>query len=259
MALNKPVTSFYNKRIWVIGASSGIGFACTKDFLSHGAKVAISARRADLLQEINNAYPNDQVLSLALDARNHSELSIAYQAIKDAWGGLDLIVFVSGIYEPMRADSFDLSKAKNIIDLNILGPMSACAVVLPDFISCQSGGIAIVSSVAGYSGLPKALAYGPSKAAMINFCENLYYDLKPKGISVYMINPGFVATDATANNDFEMPALITPEKASEYILDGIQAGKFDIHFPKRFSLFLKFLRILPYPLYFYLLKKFIKI
>jgi short-subunit dehydrogenase len=259
MALNKPVTSFYNKRIWVIGASSGIGFACTKDFLSHGAKVAISARRADLLQEINEAYPSDQVLSLALDARNHSELSIAYQAIKDAWGGLDLIVFVSGIYEPMRADSFDLSKAKNIIDLNILGPMSACAVVLPDFISCQSGGIAIVSSVAGYSGLPKALAYGPSKAAMINFCENLYYDLKPKGISVYMINPGFVATDATANNDFEMPALITPKKASEYILDGIQAGKFDIHFPKRFSLFLKFLRILPYPLYFYLLKKFIKI
>jgi short-subunit dehydrogenase len=259
MALNKPVTSFYNKRIWVIGASSGIGFACTKDFLSHGAKVAISARRADLLQEINDAYPSDQVLSLALDARNHSELSIAYQAIKDAWGGLDLIVFVSGIYEPMRADSFDLSKAKNIIDLNILGPMSACAVVLPDFISCQSGGIAIVSSVAGYSGLPKALAYGPSKAAMINFCENLYYDLKPKGISVYMINPGFVATDATANNDFQMPALITPEKASEYILDGIQAGKFDIHFPKRFSLFLKFLRILPYPLYFYLLKKFIKI
>ncbi|MEY5050291.1 MAG: hypothetical protein RLZZ619_221 [Pseudomonadota bacterium] len=259
MALNKPVTSFYNKRIWVIGASSGIGFACTKDFLSHGAKVAISARRANLLQEINKAYPSDQVLSLALDARNHSELSIAYQAIKDAWGGLDLIVFVSGIYEPMRADSFDLSKAKNIIDLNILGPMSACAVVLPDFISCQSGGIAIVSSVAGYSGLPKALAYGPSKAAMINFCENLYYDLKPKGISVYMINPGFVATDATANNDFEMPALITPEKASEYILDGIQAGKFDIHFPKRFSLFLKFLRILPYPLYFYLLKKFIKI
>ena len=259
MALNKPITSFYNKRIWVIGASSGIGFACTKDFLSHGAKVAISARRADLLQEINDAYPSDQVLSLALDARNHSELSMAYQAIKDAWGGLDLIVFVSGIYEPMRADSFDLSKAKNIIDLNILGPMSACAVVLPDFISCQSGGIAIVSSVAGYSGLPKALAYGPSKAAMINFCENLYYDLKPKGISVYMINPGFVATDATANNDFEMPALITPEKASEYILDGIQAGKFDIHFPKRFSLFLKFLRILPYPLYFYLLKKFIKI
>jgi short-subunit dehydrogenase len=259
MSLNQPIISFYNKRIWIIGASSGIGLACTKDFLSHGAKVAISARRTDLLQEINDAYPDDQVLALALDARNHTDLINAYQTIKNAWGRLDLMVFVSGIYEPMRADNFDLSKAKNIIDLNILGPMSACDVVLPDFISAQSGGIAIVSSVAGYSGLPKALAYGPSKAAMINFCENLYYDLKPKGISVYMINPGFVETDATANNDFHMPALITPQKASEYILDGIQAGKFDIHFPKRFSLFLKFLRILPYSIYFYLLKKFVKI
>lgn len=259
MPLNKPVISFYNKRIWVIGATSGIGLACTKDFLSHGAKVAISARRADLIQDINDAYPKDQVLALTLDARNHSDLTNAYKTIKAKWGGLDLMVFVSGIYEPMRADNFDLSKAKNIIDLNVLGPMSACDVVLPGFIANQSGGIAIVSSVAGYSGLPKALAYGPSKAAMINFCENLYYDLKPKGISVYMINPGFVATDATANNDFHMPALITPEKASEYILDGIQTGEFDIHFPKRFSLFLKFLRILPYSIYFYLLKKFIKI
>ncbi len=259
MPLNKPVISFYNKRIWVIGATSGIGLACAKDFLSHGAKVAISARRADLLQQINDTYPEDQVLALTLDARNHSDLTNAYKTIKAKWAGLDLMVFVSGVYEPMRADNFDLSKAKNIIDLNVLGPMSACDVVLPDFIANQSGGIAVVSSVAGYSGLPKALAYGPSKAAMINFCENLYYDLKPKGISVYMINPGFVATDATANNDFHMPALITPEKASEYILDGIQAGEFDIHFPKRFSLFLKFLRILPYSIYFYLLKKFIKI
>jgi len=259
MALNNPVISFYNKRIWVIGASSGIGLACTKDFLSHGAKVAISARRADVLHEINDAYPSDQVIALPIDARNSADLNSAYNTINEAWGGIDLMVFVSGVYHPMRADNFDLSNAKEIIDLNVLGPMSACSTVLPDFISTHSGGIAIVSSVAGYSGLPKALAYGPSKAAMINFCENLYYDLKPYGISVYMINPGFVATDATANNDFHMPALISPERASEYILDGIQAGKFDIHFPKRFSFFLKFLRILPYPVYFYLLKKFIKI
>jgi short-subunit dehydrogenase len=116
-----------------------------------------------------------------------------------------------------------------------------------------------VGSVAGYSGLPKALAYGPSKAAMINFCEALFYDLQPRGLSVHMISPGFVATPATAQNDFVMPALISPEQAAHEILAGIQQGQFDIHFPKRFSGFLKFLRLLPYPIYFWILRRFVKI
>ena len=119
--------------------------------------------------------------------------------------------------------------------------------------------IAIVGSVAGYSGLPKALAYGPSKAAMINFCETLFYDLQPQGIGVHMISPGFVKTEATAQNDFEMPALISSEEAAKHILDGIRDGEFDIHFPKRFSGFLKFLRLLPYPIYFWILRRFVKI
>jgi short-subunit dehydrogenase len=123
----------------------------------------------------------------------------------------------------------------------------------------HSGHIAIVGSVAGYSGLPKALAYGPSKAAIINFCENLYYDLLPTGVSVHMISPGFVATEATAQNDFEMPALITADVAAQEILTGIQKGEFDIHFPKQFSRFLKFLRILPYPIYFWIVRRFVKI
>jgi short-subunit dehydrogenase len=113
--------------------------------------------------------------------------------------------------------------------------------------------------VAGYSGLPKALAYGPSKAAMINFCETLFYDLQPKGIGVHMISPGFVKTEATAQNDFEMPALISSEEAAKHILDGIREGEFDIHFPKQFSGFLKFLRLLPYPVYFWILRRFVKI
>ena len=121
------------------------------------------------------------------------------------------------------------------------------------------GHIAIVGSVAGYSGLPKALAYGPSKAAIINFCENLYYDLLPTGVSVHMISPGFVATEATAKNDFAMPALISAEEAANEILTGIEKGEFDIHFPKRFSRFLKFLRILPYPIYFWIVRRFVKI
>ncbi len=172
---------------------------------------------------------------------------------------MDSLLFVSGIYTPQRANNFDFSVAEKTIDANLLGPMRAVAVVLPDMLKAHAGHIAIVGSVAGYSGLPKALAYGPSKAAIINFCETLYYDLLPEGVSVYMISPGFVATEATAQNDFEMPALIGADEAAKEILNGIKRGEFDIHFPKRFSGFLKFLRILPYPLYFWIIRRFVKI
>jgi short-subunit dehydrogenase len=163
------------------------------------------------------------------------------------------------MYTPLRADNFDFDIARQTIDANLLGPMRAVAAVLPEMLKIHTGHIAIVGSVAGYSGLPKALAYGPSKAGIINFCETLYYDLLPQGLSVHMISPGFVATEATAQNDFEMPALITANEAAKEILNGIQAGDFDIHFPKRFSGFLKFLRILPYPLYFWIVRRFVKI
>jgi short-subunit dehydrogenase len=152
-----------------------------------------------------------------------------------------------------------MEDAQKTVDSNILGPMRAVATVLPDMLQVGRGHLAIVGSVAGYSGLPKALAYGPTKAAMINFCETLFYDLQPKGIGVHMISPGFVATEATAKNDFEMPALISAEEAANEILEGIRRGEFDIHFPKRFSGFLKFLRILPYPIYFWIVRKFVKI
>jgi short-subunit dehydrogenase len=152
-----------------------------------------------------------------------------------------------------------MEDVQKTVDSNILGPMRAVTTVLPDMLRAGHGHLAIVGSVAGYSGLPKALAYGPTKAAMINFCETLFYDLQPKGIGVHMISPGFVATEATANNDFDMPALISAQEAANEILQGIERGEFDIHFPKRFSGFLKFLRILPYPLYFWIIRKFVKI
>jgi NADP-dependent 3-hydroxy acid dehydrogenase YdfG len=259
MSLNQKINSFLGKKVWVIGASSGIGQATAHALLKLGAKVALSSRRTSSLEEIKAGYPNQNSLVIGCDVLDEASLKNAYKTIKDSWGELDLLLYVAGVYEPLRADEFSLEKAKTIIATNVIGPMSACSVVLPDLIRQRNGGIGIVGSVAGYSGLPKALAYGPSKAAMINFCENLYYDLAPLGINVYMINPGFVATEATAKNDFHMPALITSDVAAKHIINGMIAGDFDIHFPKQFSLFLKFLRILPYPIYFFLLKKFVKI
>jgi NADP-dependent 3-hydroxy acid dehydrogenase YdfG len=255
----KRIDSFVNQRIWVIGASSGIGEACAKAFMNAGAKVALSGRRAERLNTLAQSVEPGQALVLSLDVTHQVQLISAYQSIVEAWGGLDLLLFVSGVYTPLRADNFDFEIAQKTIDANLLGPMRAVSIVLPNMLKAHAGHIAIVGSVAGYSGLPKALAYGPSKAGIINFCETLYYDLLPQGVGVHMISPGFVATEATAQNDFEMPALISAEEAAKEILAGLQAGEFDIHFPKRFSGFLKFLRILPYPLYFWIVRRFVKI
>ena len=253
------IEQFVGKRVWVIGASSGIGEACVKALLAHGAKVALSSRRVERLNQIALNSDTNQTLVIPLDVTSNEQLKEGYKTILNAWGGIDLLLFVSGVYTPLRADNFDIQLAEKTIDANLLGPMRAVALVTPEMLKAHSGHIAIVGSVAGYSGLPKALAYGPSKAAIINFCENLYYDLLPTGVSVHMISPGFVATEATAQNDFEMPALISAEEAAQEILAGIQKGEFDIHFPKRFSRFLKFLRILPYPIYFWIVRRFVKI
>lgn len=255
----KGIRSFSGKRVWVIGASSGIGEACAKALLEQGAKVALSSRRVDRLNAIANTAHSGQALVLPLDVNKQDQLDTSHKILLDSWGGVDLLLFVSGVYTPLRANDFQINIAEQTIAANLLGPMRAVALVLPDMIKAHSGHIAIVGSVAGYSGLPKALAYGPSKAAIINFCETLYYDLLPQGVSVHMISPGFVATEATAQNDFEMPALITASEAASEILEGIQQGIFDIHFPKRFSRFLKFLRILPYPVYFWIVRRFVKI
>lgn len=255
----RGINSFVNQRIWIIGASSGIGEACAQAFIKAGAKVALSSRRAEKLYTIAQSAEPGQALVLPLDVTQQDQLISAYQGILEAWGGLDLLLFVSGVYTPLRADNFEFDVAQKTIDANLLGPMRAVGIVLPNMLKVHAGHIAIVGSVAGYSGLPKALAYGPSKAGIINFCETLYYDLLPQGVSVHMISPGFVATEATAQNDFKMPALITADEAANEILSGLQAGEFDIHFPKRFSGFLKLLRILPYPLYFWIVRRFVKI
>jgi len=255
----KGIDSFVDQRIWVIGASSGIGEACTNAFIKAGAKVALSSRRTARLDTLAQSAKPGQALVLPVDVTQQEQLDAAYRNIQETWGGLDLLLFVSGVYTPLRADNFEFDIAQKTIDANLLGPMRAVSIVMPDMLKTHTGHIAIVGSVAGYSGLPKALAYGPSKAGIINFCETLYYDLLPQGVSVHMISPGFVATEATAQNDFEMPALITADEAAKEILTGLQAGEFDIHFPKRFSGFLKFLRILPYPLYFWIIRRFVKI
>ena len=193
-------------------------------------------------------------LILPCDVTATASVAAARARLMAAWHGVDLVVYLAGDYVPMVAADFDLARAEQVVASNFNGAMKLAASVLPDL---QAGsGIAFVASVAGYRGLPKALAYGPGKAALIHFAECLHLELTPRGIGVWVINPGFVATRLTAQNDFAMPALLTPEQAAREIIAGFASVNFEIHFPKRFTRIMKLLALLPYAWSFPLIRRF---
>ncbi|PKO49124.1 MAG: short-chain dehydrogenase [Betaproteobacteria bacterium HGW-Betaproteobacteria-4] len=250
MCSNPKIIDWKGKRVWLVGASSGIGAAIAHELAGRGARVALSARSADKLLALGIA----DALLLPCDATDVTSLADARQSILEMWGGIDLVVYLAGDYVPMRADNFDLAVAEQVVTVNFNAAMRLAATVLADL--KPGGGIAFVASVAGYRGLPKALAYGPGKAALIHFAEVLHLDLAPKGIGVWVINPGFVSTQLTAKNDFTMPALLTPEQAAIATVDGFKSANFEIHFPKRFTRLMKLFALLPYRWYFPLIRRF---
>ena len=251
--MNPRIEHWAGQRVWMIGASTGIGAAAARQLLDAGARVALSARNAQALEQV--ASGSARALVLPLDITDHASVLQARDAIVAAWGGIDLVLVVAGGYNEMRADSFDLAAANAMIDLNLRGAFNCLDAVLPQLLAQGAGGIGLVASVAGYGGLPRALVYGPTKAALINLTESLFLDLRPRGIAVYQINPGFVDTPLTAHNDFPMPALISADVAAAAMLRGIERGQFHIHFPKRFTNSLRLARLLPYRLYFWLIHK----
>lgn len=251
--MNSKIKNWQGQHVWVIGASSGIGAETARILQARGARLALSARNVTGLQHIANGHT--ETLILPLDITDHSALLAAHDTLLAQWGGIDLVLIVAGTYNKMRADNFDLEVAKQLLDTNVNGTLNCLAAVLPTLLKQGTGGIGIVASIAGLRGLPQALIYGPSKAALINLCESLYLDLRPRGINVYLINPGFVATPLTVGNDFAMPALISAEVAAQELIRGLERGEFHIHFPKRFTNWLRFTRLLPYRCYFWLIHK----
>lgn len=251
--LNPKLTDWRGKRVWIIGASTGIGEALARSLAGQGARLVLSARGAQRLEALAESLPGSA--ALPLDLSDSAGLSAAARQASELLGGLDMVVFNAGTYQPLRAWELTPENIRATLNLNLLGVMDGVAAVLPGMLAAGQGHLVIVGSVAGYRGLPKAAVYGPSKAALINFAESIYMDLAPRGIAVSLVNPGFVATPLTAQNDFKMPALITAEQAASAILKGLARGEFEIHFPKRFSCFLKLLRLLPARLYFALIAR----
>jgi len=262
--LNPTIETWAGYRVWVVGASSGIGAELARTLHRRGARVALSARRLDALREVMADAPTppvdaeDPTLApefVPVDVNDADAVAAACAGLQARWGGIDLVLWVAGIYTPMQAQNFDLPTANRMLQTNLIAVYNGLAAVLPMLLSQGKGGIALVSSVAGYSGLPQALVYGPTKAAMINLAESLYFDLRPAGIGIYLVSPGYVDTPATAGNQYTMPALISASQAANETLAGIAAGRFEVHYPKRFTRFLKFARLLPYRLYFALVRR----
>lgn len=245
MPLNACLQDWSRRRVWLIGASAGIGEALSAALHAQGAQLAVSARGTQGLRALASRCPG--VECVPLDLTRPDDFGDAVTRVEDMLGGIDLVIFSAGAYAPGAAPDLDLTSARATLETNVVATISAVLQVLPHL--QRGSGIVLTGSVAGYRGLPRAGVYGASKAAVNNFAETLYLDLKSRGISVYLANPGFVDTRLTRQNDFYMPALITPERATQYLLKGLARGRFEIHFPRRFTWLVKLLRLLPTSLY----------
>lgn len=255
MSLNTPIRQWQGRRVWIVGASSGIGAALASALAARGARVAVSARRVDALQTIAKSIDG---LALPMDATQAEDWQRNLAALDQAWGGLDLMLFCPASYTPARSWELSPEVIRQAVQTNLEAAYLGLHSVLPA-LRASKGGIGMIASVAGYCGLPNATLYGPSKAALINLAEILHYDLSPEGLNVYLINPGFVDTPMTRQNRFTMPALQTPAQAAAAIVNGMEKGAFEIHFPRRFTLWLKLLKLMPYQLSLPLIHKGVKL
>lgn len=259
MPLNQPIRQWSGRRVWLIGASAGIGLALGQSLLSEGAELMVSGRRQSALEA---AFPQPQVRRQVLDVTQAGAVEAALEAaIQDDWLP-EVVIWLAGDYAPQpitAPDGFDASLARRVLEVNLGSVFEGLSALLKVWLPRVAGRggqppfhLCLFSSVAGYRGLPKALAYSASKAGLNALAETAHLECGPLGVDVSVVCPGFVKTRLTDANDFKMPALIGPDEAARQTLRGLARGEFEIHFPKRFSRFMKLLRLLPHGPYFWL-------
>ena len=245
------------KVIWITGASSGIGKALALKFASENWNVAISARRENILKEISESHEN--IKSFPLDVTDLAKCKEVFEQIKSHYGDVDICFFSTGTWNPKKEKDIDVEQMEDVFKVNFFGTVNSIKAVEEYFKNKKSGIITIVSSIAGYRGLPNSTGYGPSKSALNNLAESLYFDFGRYNVKVCLVSPGFIKTPMTDKNDFKMPFLKTPEFAADKIYEGLlKKNNFEIHFPKELTLTLKFFSLLPSKIYFYLVNKLTK-
>lgn len=245
--------------IWITGASSGIGAELSQLYAENGHTVFASARNENTLNEMqanSSSLPGD-IHALPLDVTDNESVISAFEQMLEKGLQPDLVILNAGYYEPVEFDELTLEHFEKTYDVNLRGVVRCLLPALKDFSKRKQGHIAIVSSVSGFRGLPKAAAYGSSKAALINMAESLKPECNAHSIKLSLVNPGFVKSKLTDRNKFKMPFLLETRDAAERIVKGLESSAFEVTFPKRFTYWLKLLRILPYRLYFVVAKRLI--
>ena len=245
------------KTIWITGGSTGIGKALAIKFSKEGWNVIISARRENLIKEISNDYEN--IHSFPLDVTDKLQCKKVFEQIRDKFDNIDICFFSTGTWDPKREKDIDVDQIENVFKVNFFGTLNSIKAVEEYFKNKKKGTISIVSSIAGYRGLPNSTGYGPSKSALNNLAESLYFDFKRYDVKVCLVSPGFIKTPMTDKNDFKMPFLKSSDYAADKIYDGlVNRDVFEIHFPKSLTVILKILSLLPIKLYFAIIGKLTK-
>ena len=245
------------KTIWITGASSGIGKSLALKFANEGWQVAASARRENLLNQLSES--NQNISPFPLDVTSRENCEEIFEKIKNKFENIDTCFFSTGTWDPKKEKEINIDQMKKVMEVNFFGTLNCIKAVEMYFKEKKNGNISIVSSIAGYRGLPNSTGYGASKAALNNLAESLYFDFGRYNVRVSLISPGFIKTPMTDKNKFKMPFLKTPEFAAEKIYNGlINGSSFEIDFPKELTLILKFLKILPDSVYFKLIRKLTK-
>ncbi|WP_133488012.1 SDR family NAD(P)-dependent oxidoreductase [Aliiroseovarius marinus] len=233
------MTHFSGKTFWLVGASEGLGRALAQQLSDEGAHLILSARNADRLESLCEGLPNAR--ALPLDVTDLTAVRAAALQV----GTIDGVIYNAGAYTPMRATEWDSAAALAMCDVNFTGAMRVLGEVVPDFVARGAGDVTLVGSLAGYRGLPAAIGYGASKAALVSLAETMRFDLKDTGVTVRLVNPGFIETRLTAKNDFKMPMLMKPEAAATRVLRAMTKRRFRTDFPAPFSWFMWLLAYLP--------------